>query len=41
MVNKVCKERLNNACKRALFYEVAGYNPIKNILENGVDRQEE
>lgn len=41
MANKVGKERLNNACKRALFHEVVGYNPIKNILENGLDKQEE
>jgi hypothetical protein len=33
------KERLNNACKRALLYEAVGYNPIKNILEKGLDIQ--
>ena len=36
---KVGKERLNNACSRALNYNAIGYNQIKNILEKGLDKQ--
>lgn len=36
---KSSKERLNNACTRALAYEAVGYNQIKNILEKGLDKQ--
>lgn len=36
---KTGKERLNNACTRALAYESVGYNQIKNILERGLDSQ--
>jgi transposase len=32
------KERLNNACKRALQYGDYGYQTIKAILEKGLDR---
>jgi len=32
------KERLNNACKRALQYEDYGYQTIRVILERGLDR---
>jgi hypothetical protein len=39
LASKTSKERLNNACKRALLYEAVGYNPIKNILEKGLDKQ--
>jgi hypothetical protein len=39
LASKTSKERLNNACKRALLYEAIGYNPIKNILEKGLDKQ--
>lgn len=38
---KVGNERLNNACKRALKHEAVGYIPIKNILERGLDTEEE
>jgi len=38
---KTSKERLENACKRALLYDAVGYNPIKNILEKGLDKQQE
>ena len=33
-------ERLNNACKRALYSDIFSYNLIKNILKNNLDRQE-
>ena len=36
---KVGKERLNNACKRALHYESYGYHIIKNILNKGLDKE--
>ncbi|UZR99033.1 hypothetical protein [Chondrinema litorale] len=32
------KERLENACKRALFYESYSYRIISNILEKGLDK---
>lgn len=32
------KERLNNACKRALQYEDYGYQTIRVILQRGLDR---
>ncbi len=38
---KTSKERLENACKRALLYDAVGYNPIKNILEKGLEKQQE
>lgn len=38
---KTGNERLNNACKRALKHEAVGYIPIKNILERGLDKEEE
>jgi transposase len=38
---KAGNERLNNACKRALKHEAVGYIPIKNILERGLDKEEE
>lgn len=41
LATKTGKERLNNACKRALNYDAVGYNPIKNILERGLDKEEE
>lgn len=41
LATKTGKERLNNACKRALSYDAVGYNPIKNILERGLDKEEE
>lgn len=37
MTKKVGNERLENACKRALNFNVYNYKTIKNILENGLD----
>ncbi len=34
---KVGKERLSNACKRALEYNISNYRIIQKILENGLD----
>ncbi len=31
------KERLNNACKRSLYYDNLSYKMINNILHNGLD----
>lgn len=39
MASKIGKERLNNACTRALAYDAVGYNQIKNILDRGLDKQ--
>lgn len=39
LATKTSKERLNNACTRALVYDAVGYNQIKNILEKGLDKQ--
>ena len=36
--NKVGKQRLINACKRALEYKIYNYKTIQNILENNLDR---
>lgn len=41
LASKTGNERLNNACKRALRHEAVGYIPIKNILERGLDKEEE
>ena len=41
MATKIGKERLNNACKRALSYDAVNYNSIKNILERGLDKEEQ
>ena len=41
MASKIGKERLNSACKRALGYDAVSYNAIKNILERGLDKEEE
>ena len=35
---KIGKQRLINACKRALDYKVYSYKAIQNILENNLDR---
>ena len=35
------KERLNNACKRALYFEHLTYKMIKNILDNGLDSMQD
>lgn len=37
-VGKVGRERLNNACKRAIEYGVYNYPTIKNILNRGLDK---
>jgi hypothetical protein len=39
--SKVGKYRLNNACKRALTFGAINYNKVKNILEKGLDKQED
>ena len=31
-------DRLEAACRRALFFENVGYGPIKTILENNLDQ---
>jgi transposase len=36
--NKVGKQRVNDACKRALEYEVYTYTVVKNILDKGLDK---
>lgn len=33
------KERLNNACKRALSYKTFSYRSVKDILEKGLDQE--
>jgi len=38
---KVGNERLIKACRRALGYEIYNYRTIKNILEKGLDGQED
>ncbi|MEK6482503.1 hypothetical protein WJR50_33530 [Catalinimonas sp. 4WD22] len=38
---KVGKERLNNACKRALDYQAYNYKIILRILEKGWDSVED
>ena len=40
-VKKVGKQRLINACKRALDYNIYNYRIIQNILEKGLDTIEE
>jgi hypothetical protein len=35
---KVGDERLINACKRALDYDIYNYRIIQNILESGLDK---
>ena len=35
---KVGKERLINACKRALDYRIYNFKTIQNILENNLDK---
>ena len=32
-------QRLNNACKRALYAETYSYNRIRNILKNNLDKE--
>ena len=35
---KVSKERLMNACKRALEFNIHNYKIVQNILEKGLDQ---
>jgi len=32
------KERLEGACRRALFFELHSFRGVRNILESGLDR---
>lgn len=41
LAKKYGKERLNNACKRAVAFNYYSYKAVKNILEKGLDRVEE
>jgi len=34
-------DRLNNACKRAIFFNYYSYKAVRNILERGMDKLEE
>lgn len=36
---KVGNERLNNACKRAIYYQSYSYQGVKSILDKGLDKQ--
>lgn len=38
LVKKVGKERLLNACKRAIEYNMYNYRTVQNILERGLDQ---
>jgi len=37
---KFGNERLNNACKRAIYYQSYNYMSIKNILDNALDKEQ-
>jgi transposase len=37
LAKKFGKERLNNACERALYFQCCNYGSIKNILDKGID----
>jgi len=39
MAGKTSKQRLNDACKRALHYKVYTYQSVRNILDKGLDKQ--
>ncbi|TSE07787.1 hypothetical protein FOF46_14625 [Aquimarina algiphila] len=41
LAKKVGKDRLDNACKRALDYERINYQSVKSILEKGLDAIQE
>jgi transposase len=41
LVKKYDPERLNQACKRALSFEFYSYKAIKNILEKGLENEEQ
>ena len=40
LTKKVGKERLINACTRALEYGIYNYKIVQNILEKGLDKME-
>lgn len=40
MVKKYSHQRVENACKRAVFFGNYSYSSIKSILENEIDKQE-
>jgi len=39
LAKKKGNERLINACRRGLYYQSFGYNIIKNIIKNGLDKE--
>ena len=39
LTKKKGNERLINACRRGLYYQSFGYNIIKNIIKNGLDKE--
>ena len=39
LAKKKGNERLINACRRGLYYQSFGYNVIKNIIKNGLDKE--
>ena len=41
LASKTGRQRLDSACKRALGYDAISYNAIRNILERGLDKEEE
>lgn len=41
LAKKVGKQRLNNACRRAIEYERVNYQSVKSILEKGLDTIQE
>ena len=40
LVKKVGEERLINACKRAIEYNMYSYKTVQNILERGLDQMD-
>jgi transposase len=41
LAKKYGNKRVNQACKRALYYEYYSYRGVKNILENGMENLQE
>ena len=39
MATKTSKQRLNNACKRALYYKTHSYQSVYSILDKSLDKQ--
>jgi len=39
LAKKKGNQRLINACRRGLYYQSFGYNVIKNIIKNGLDKE--